>query len=194
MLKTERNAQANMLYREMSPEDFHGIIKLATKVHGEGYMDEVVLRQWYKKGVYHNINASFVAYCDNLLVGFRITYAQQQWMIDQWCTPESWSVSPEHVCYFKCNTVDENYRGFGVGSQLLSLAIEAAKKQGSLAGVSHLWRQSPGNSAVKYFSKCGGQLIKNHPERWNELSQEGYVCPVCDNDCHCVAAEMIINF
>lgn len=194
MLEIERNAHATIIYREMLPEDFHDIIKLATNVHGEGYMDQTVLQQWYKKGIYHDINASFVAYCGKKLVGFRITYAQQQWMIDQWCTPELWQVSPEQVCYFKCNTVDENYRGFGVGSQLLSLAIEAAKKQGSLAGVSHLWRQSPGNSAVKYFTKCGGVLIKDHPDRWNELSQEGYICPICNDDCHCVAAEMMIIF
>ena len=65
------------------------------------------------------------------------------------------------VCYFKCNTVDESYRGYGIGSTLLRLSIDAAKQQGAKAGISHLWKQSPGNSAVKYFTKCGGQLVQS---------------------------------
>ena len=70
----------------------------------------------------------------------------------------------------------------------------AAKGQGATAGVSHLWKQSPGNSAVKYFSKNGGTLIKEHADRWRELSLAGYDCPICSNDCRCEAAEMMITF
>lgn len=188
------NAKHTINYREMLPDDFNAIIILATQVHGEGYLDNDTIKKWYAKGINNSINASFVAYSENKLIGFRLTFACQQWAIDQWCTPELWEVVTDQVCYFKCNTVDESYRGYGVGSQLLTLSIKAAKAQGAIAGVSHLWRESPGNSAVNYFSKCGGVLIMDHPERWNELSQHGYVCPICDNDCHCIAAEMMIKF
>lgn len=181
-------------YRTISPNDFTAVIALATNVHGEGYIDDQLIQQWVKQGISHGINASFVAYNGNTLVGFRLTYACQQWTIDQWCSTDLWLTAADKVCYFKCNTVDEKYRGYGVGSQLLTLSIAAAKKQGASAGVSHLWRESPGNSAVKYFSKCGGILIKDHPDRWNELSQKGYDCPVCEQHCHCVAAEMMITF
>jgi len=186
--------KTNIHYQELNQNDFPAIIELGTLVHGEGYIDNTNISDWYQKGLKNGINAGFVAYDQDKLVGFRLTYAMQQWQIDQWCSPELWPIKPEKVCYFKCNTVDENYRGHGIGGKLLALSITAATKQGALAGVSHLWKQSPGNSAVRYFTKCGGQLIKSHPDRWNELSKQGYVCSVCLGDCHCEAAEMMIVF
>jgi len=181
-------------YRTITEQDFAQVIALGTKVHGEGYIDDNNIKQWVNKGIKDNINASYVAYDGDKLVGFRITYATTQWQIDHWCSPKLWQLPVEQVCYFKCNTVDENYRGYGVGSQLLKLSIMAAQQQGAKAGISHLWRQSPGNSAVKYFTKCGGKLIKDHRDRWHELSVQGYQCPVCEKLCHCVAAEMMITF
>ena len=181
-------------YQQLTPTDFTAVIHLATQVHGEGYLDQASMQAWYDKGLKNGINAGFVVYHEQHLVGFRITYAVQQWQIDQWCSTELWPVAAEHVCYFKCNTVDENYRGHGIGGELLKRSIAAAKQQGARAGVSHLWKQSPGNSAVKYFTKCGGILIKNHPDRWHELSLAGYECPICHNNCRCEAAEMMVVF
>ncbi|WP_206483582.1 GNAT family N-acetyltransferase [Thalassotalea sp. G2M2-11] len=182
----------NIIYRPLAPQDYQAVIALGNFVHGEGYMDTVKVKQWVEQGIKDQVNASYVAYDKDKLVGFRITFAAKQWHIDKWCSPVKWQVAPAHVCYFKCNTVDENYRGHGIGSKLLKLAINAVKKQGAQAGVSHLWMQSPGNSAVKYFSKCGGTLVTQHPRRWNEL--EDYICTLCGKDCHCSAAEMIILF
>lgn len=181
-------------YRTMTQDDFDKVIKLGTQVHGEGYIDHDNIVDWFEKGVKNNINANYVAYHNDKLVGFRLTFSPDRWHLDQWCSPAKWPVPPARVCYFKCNTVDENYRGYGIGSQLLFQSIAAVKQQGAVAGVSHLWMQSPGNSAVKYFTKCGGQLIEEHPDRWNGLSKQGYLCPICHNDCHCTAAEMMIVF
>lgn len=181
-------------YQQLTPQDFPKIIALGNYVHGDGYLTSENLNQWYLKGIINDINAGFVVYNNDKLIGFRITYAINQWSIDQWCSPSLWQVKKEQVCYFKCNTVDENYRGFGIGGKLLQLSITAAQKQGALAGVSHLWKQSPGGSAVKYFTKCGGELVASHPDRWNKLSKESYDCILCGRDCHCEAAEMIIYF
>ena len=181
-------------YQHLTPADFELVIKLATEVHGAGYLDQNSMQDWYNKGLKNSINAGFVVYHDDKLVGFRITYAAQQWQVDKWCSPTLWPVAVDQVCYFKCNTVDENYRGHGIGGELLKRSIAAAKQQGAIAGVSHLWKQSPGNSAVKYFTKCGGKLIKEHPDRWHELSLAGYECPVCQHNCHCEAAEMMVTF
>lgn len=181
-------------YRTIEEQDYASVINLGTLVHGEGYINVTNLSAWVKQGIKNHINAGFVAYEEGTLVGFRLTFASAQWELDTWCSPGLWKTPIKQVCYFKCNTVDKNYRGFGVGSKLLSLSISAAKQQGATAGVSHLWMQSPGNSAVKYFTKCGGILIKEHPKRWNYLSKQGYVCPVCHDNCQCSAAEMLINF
>jgi GNAT superfamily N-acetyltransferase len=202
MSNSKRNISKNkkvITYREMTPDDFSAIITLGTAVHGSGYLDDKNIAIWYKKGLTtpHNsteINANFVAYHEEKLIGFRLTYAINQWKIDHWCSPALWQQPNKKVCYFKCNTVDETYRGYGVGSQLLELSIQSAIKQGATAGVSHLWKQSPGNSAIKYFTKCGGALMKEHKDRWNELSKQGYECSACTGECHCTAAEMIIYF
>jgi len=181
-------------YLPLTAEYFSQVITLANHVHGDGYLNSESLNQWTKKGIVNNINASFVALLDNKVIGFRSTYSAKQWNIDQWCSPSLWQIDSGKCCYFKCNTVDEKYRGLGIGKQLLQLAIEGATQQGSVAGISHLWKQSPNNSAVSYFTKCGGNLIKSHPGKWNEESKQGYNCILCGHDCHCEAAEMIIYF
>lgn len=181
-------------YRHLIETDFDQVIALGNLVHGDGYLDQNNIKEWYEKGFKDGLNSSYVAFDGDKLVGFRITFAPEHWDIDEWCTPSNWPFEETSACYFKCNTVDSDYRGFGIGSKLLALSIEATKQQGARFGISHLWRQSPGNSAVKYFTKCGGVLIKDHPDRWNALSKAGYNCVICGHDCHCVAAEMMIVF
>ena len=183
-----------IMYKNIDKSDFAAVISLGTKVHGEGYIDEEKLLDWVDKGIKDNLNASYVAYDNNELVGFRLTFSVNQWQLDQWCSPSLWKIDETRVCYFKCNTVDERYRGCGIGSELLKRSRKTAQQQGAIAGVSHLWMQSPGNSAVKYFKKCGGFLIKEHADRWHSLSLQGYQCPVCEKACHCSAAEMLIHF
>jgi len=186
-------------YKQLSPADFEQVIALANLVHGDGYLTAASMQDWYQKGLADQTqtdlgNVSYVAYHGDKLVGFRITYAANHWLIDEWCSPELWQTSIKQVCYFKCNTVDQHYRGYGVGSELLKRSITAAKTQGASAGIAHLWQESPGNSAIKYFTKCGGQLLKIHPNKWHQASIDGYDCILCGRDCHCSAAEMIIYF
>ena len=189
---------ANIIYTPLTPEHFQQVIVLGNQVHGEGYLNQQKLTDWVARGFSNEINCGYVALvkCDDVLnlVGFRITYSPEHWQADQWCSPNLWRVGQDKCCYFKCNTVDENYRGLGVGKTLLNLSIAAAKKQGAQAGIAHLWKQSPNNSAVAYFTHCGGELVKSHPDKWNEESKQGYNCILCGHDCHCEAAEMIIYF
>jgi len=189
-------------YEKLTEKYFKQVIKLGNKVHGDGYLNDNNIAAWVARGISDDINCGYVALLNDSvnskseqkLIGFRITFAAEQWQPDQWCSPSLWLVSEDKCCYFKCNTVNENYRGLGVGKKLLQLSIEAAKKQGAQAGVSHLWKQSPNNSAVAYFSRCGGEFVKSHPDKWNEASKQGYDCILCGHDCHCEAAEMIIYF
>lgn len=185
---------SNYHYKNLSPDDFEQVIALANKVHGAGYLNSDSMQRWYRLGIKDHINAGFVVYDQQKLIGFRITFSPQQWQIDHWCSTEAWKITVDRVCYFKCNTVASEYRGQGIGCKLLALSIDAVKRQGALAGVSHLWCQSPGNSAVRYFTKCGGQLIKRHRNRWLEDSHNGYYCTLCGNNCHCDAIEMMIYF
>lgn len=182
-------------YKQYEPEDFAGVIKLGNIVHGDNYLDDEKCQKYYNTSFKDGINASFVAYDGDELVGFRLTQAANKWDINEWCSPQLWQLSEDQVCYFKSNTVNANYRGHGIGSSLLMLSIEQAKLQGAKAGLAHIWLASPGNSAFKYFKKCGGELIKEHPNRWaGWYESHGYICPVCGPDCDCTAAEMMIRF
>ncbi|MGB0938263.1 MAG: GNAT family N-acetyltransferase [Colwellia sp.] len=181
-------------YELLTSQYFDQVISLANKVHGDGYLCSKSMASWAERGIKNDINSSYIALDGDKVVGFRITFSAGQWKIDQWSTPELWQVPRDLCCYFKCNTIDEDYRGQGIGKHLLNLSIDAVKKQGAIAGTAHLWQQSPNNSAVAYFSKCGGQLVKLHPDKWHEDSKQGYDCILCGNDCHCEAAEMIIHF
>jgi len=183
------------MIQTLSPQHFSDVIELGNLVHGEGYLDSHSIELLYKKGIKSGINANFVAYQDGELIGFRLTFAPGNWEPDRWCTPDAWGIKPAEVCYFKCNTVGEDSRGKGIGGQLLNASIAAAKLQGAKAGVSHLWKQSPNNSAIRYFTKAGGVLIKEHPNRWNNTKEHpDYICVLCGTNCHCTASEMLLVF
>ncbi len=193
---------SKITYEKLTPKYFKQVVKLANEVHGDGYLNDKSIADWTARGISNKINCGYVALLnessntkpENKLIGFRITFTAEHWQADQWCSPNLWKVAENKCCYFKCNTVDENYRGLGVGKKLLKLSISSAKKQGAQAGVAHLWKQSPNNSAVAYFTHCGGELVTSHPDKWNEASKQGYNCILCGHDCHCEAAEMIIYF
>lgn len=179
----------------MQPADFAAVLQLGNLVHGEGYLTPQSLQQYFERGLAAQHNASFVAYSDTQqLIGFRLAFAAGQWPLDQWCSPQLWPVPAEQVAYFKCNTVSPAHQGGGIGGQLLLLSIQALQQQGATAGLAHLWQQSPGNAAVKYFSRHGGVFIKQHPDKWRAESLLGYACVRCGFDCHCSAAEMILRF
>lgn len=186
---------SHIRYLELAPEHFEDIIMLGNEVHGENYLTLGSIQMIYTQSWHNNINASFVAYHGHDLVGFRLTYAHSQWQCDKWCSPDLWPVSADKVCYFKCNTVSPRMQGAGIGSTLLAKSIEHAEIQGATAGLAHIWLSSPGNSAFKYFTKNGGQLIKKHANKWQyESIYEGYDCPVCTDLCTCEGAEMMLIF
>ncbi|WP_298444274.1 GNAT family N-acetyltransferase [uncultured Ferrimonas sp.] len=176
----------------LQPSHYAGVVRLGNQVHGSGYLTVESLQRLAQKSLKGGINCSFVACLHEQVIGFRLTYANGNWQPDQWCSQAQWPVAAAQVCYFKCNTVAQPYRGRGLGSALLKRSVAAAKRQGARAGLAHVWRQSPGNSAFLYFSRCGGELIADHPNKW--LADAGYHCVVCQGPCRCVAAEMLLPF
>ncbi len=183
----------------LGEDDFDSIRALGDTVHGKGYLSHADCEEVLRKSLAGAWNCSYVMYDrprdQGKLIGFRLTYGPGAWEFDRWCTPEEWEVPPDKVCYFKSNTIDAEYRGQGIGSALLNISTEAVKKMGAVAGVTHIWMQSPGNSAFRYFTKNGGQVVKMWPDRWHEeCGHGGYLCARCGPNCHCEAAEMILHF
>lgn len=180
-------------YQPLTPEHFAAVIALGNQVHGDGYLSDELIRLYHQQGQKAGHNAGVVALDNQGLAGFRLAFAPGQWQPDQWCSPDLWGVPATQVGYFKCNTVRPDLQGSGIGGALLQLSTQAFIAQGAVAGVAHLWVQSPGNAAVRYFSKHGGELVKIHPDKWREDSLNGYECVRCGFDCHCDAAEMILR-
>lgn len=62
-------------------------------------------------------------------------------------------------------------------------------------GLVYIWLVSLGNSVFCYFSKNGGELIKEYLNKWCEVVlYEGYDCLVCFDICECVVVEMLLRF
>lgn len=187
--------QPVVTYRQLTAADYAAVIELGNIVHGDNYLTEENLPGYVERGLKDGVNLSWLAFVDGELAGIRLTFAPGQWDIDDYCTPEQWPVPADKMCYFKCSAVSEISRGLGIGRGLLERSIETAKALGCKAGLAHIWMQSPNNSAYSYFTRCGGEMVQQHPDRWYELSvHEGYHCPVCDGICHCTAGEMVLNF
>ena len=185
-----------MQLKPYQSEDAAALLALANSVHGAGYLNADSLSEMAKLGLASGLNANFVVFQDATLVGYRLSFAPGNWQPDHWCSTKLWPVPAEQMAYFKSVAVAPAYQGQGIGSRMLRASIEVLKRQGALAGLAHLWMQSPGNSAVRYFSRAGGKLLAVHPDKWLALSRQsaGYDCPVCGEACHCTAAEMVLTF
>lgn len=184
-----------MRIQNLQEADFENVIRLGNKINGDNYLNHEIMTQIFSKSRTGVENCSFVMYDDTKLVGFRLTYAPGKWEPDKWCSPDRWQVEPNELCYFKSNMIDPDYQGLGYGPMLLDCSIRVAKRLGAVGGITHIWMQSPGNAAFKYFTKAGGEVVMIHPDRWNEdCINYGYDCILCGRDCHCDAAEMVLYF
>lgn len=179
----------------MSEAFFPHVVSLANQVHGENYLDLAKLKVLHQRGVKNDIDASYVALINNEVVGYRLSFAAGQWPLDEWCSVKLWPVAASQMAYFKSVAVAPQLQGQGLGSQLLHASVLSLKKQEATAGLAHIWQQSPGNAAQRYFSKAGASLLQVHPDRWLHLCESAnYICPLCGSSCHCTAAEMVLPF
>ncbi|KUM51651.1 GNAT family N-acetyltransferase [Rheinheimera sp. EpRS3] len=185
-----------MQISELTPAFFPAVVSLANAIHGDNYLNHASLVAMHLQGIVKGINASFVAIDEQQqLIGYRLSFAAGQWQPDRWCTEALWPVPCADMAYFKSVGVSAGQRGKGVASSLLQASVAALKQQGAKAGLAHIWRESPGNAAQRYFSYAGAVLVKVHPQRWRHLSETaGYYCPICGALCNCSAAEMVLTF
>jgi ribosomal protein S18 acetylase RimI-like enzyme len=192
----------NTYYIEfLEKEDFDSVISLGNKIFGDGYLSQEVMSDVLKKSVKDGTNCSYtlsMSEGDGIrkLIGFRLTYAPGQWLGSYpfETHPELWGFDPDKVAYMKSNCLDAEFRGKGFGRMLLDHAIGQCRRAGADAALAHIWMNSPGNSAYKYFSRAGGKEVIVYPEYWSELHSEEAPCIHCGNSCICPAAEMIIDF
>jgi ribosomal protein S18 acetylase RimI-like enzyme len=186
---------SDVIYRQITAADEAAVIDLANEVHGDNYLTPESFQHYLSAGTAGNVQLNWLAIKDGEMLGVRLTLAPGEWPIDSFCTPSEWPFPADKLCYFKCAAVSEKARGLGIGKTLLQRSIDSAKELGCQGGLAHIWMQSPQNSAYEYFTRCGGEMIKQHGKRWYQASvEDGYYCPVCDGTCYCDAGEMLLKF
>lgn len=177
-------------------DDFEKVVNLTCSVFDKNYATVESIEDIYRHGLSKGLNPSFVVYDgtreEGCLVGVRLTCAAGNWEINKWCSPDKWRVSPDKVCYFKTNCVHPDYSGQGIGGKLLVLSKDVVKQQGALAGIAHVWVNSPHNSAQKYFTKAGAEVVTIWKDKW--LDELPSSTPGRYTLADVVAAEMIIYF
>lgn len=184
----------------LQSKHFEEIIELGGQVHGDNYLSRPELDKILNLSQKDGHNCSFSLFVSGggkeKLIGFRLTYAPGQWIekYDKGLSAELWPYPPDKVAYFKSNTLDPEFRGLGLGRMLLDRSVAECKRQGAVAGVTHIWMQSPNNSAFKYFSRAGGKLVVLYPDYWRKDCDNGYRCAIDGADCHCTGAEMLLDF
>ncbi len=67
--------QSDICYESLAPEFFAGVIALGNHVHGDNYLTNELLADYYAKSFVGNTNASWVALYKQKVVGFRLTFA-----------------------------------------------------------------------------------------------------------------------
>lgn len=178
----------------MGESHFGSIRDLASEVFEPHYLTLTDIEEGYQKSCAKGPTSSFVVLLDGRLIGFRLTYGPGTWDITRDYTPEKWNAAPEQVCYFKVACVHPDYSGLGLGQVLLDGAVGVSRRQGAIAGVADIWLNSPHNSAYKYFSKAGGEVVNIHHGRWAHRHSAENPCDICGPSCRCIGAEMILHF
>lgn len=192
--KIPHNLDLAVYIAALTPSHHDAVIALANSVHGAGYLSAPRLSHFINQGIKAGINASAVALLNNQVVGYRLSFAPGCWQPDKWCSVAQWPVPLSQLAYFKSVAIAPELQGRGIGQALLKHSIVKLAAQGAVAGVAHLWRESPHNSAVKYFARAGASVVAIHENRWQHLSAQGYTCPRCQALCCCSAAEMLLTF
>lgn len=99
-----------------------------------------------------------------------------------------WKFPLESVGYFQSLFLDDSVQGKGWGAKVSQASIEALKRAGTKAIVTHAWKESPHDSSRKYLRKLGFEFVAEHPLYWNKVD---YECTRCGRPCMCTAEEMI---
>ena len=177
--------------KPLDPSYFNEIIQFANKHIGLNYFSQEDLEKIYSRSLLKGECCSFVHFEDNRIVAIRLAYMPGSWTDSPEVVihPDLWLVDQDKVGYFKSLFVDPSFQGQGLGSKLSSFTIEAFKKVGGLAVVTHSWKESPNNSSYLYLSKLDFSTIKEIPLAWNHID---YECVRCGPQrCVCSALEMI---
>lgn len=136
------------------------------------------------------LNASFLAYDQDLLVGVRLSYLPGAWVKSaRGITPALWPCQVDKVAYFKSLFIAQSAQKKGLGRTLSQKSLDVLKQAGAQAVVCHSWLESPEDSSRRYLQAMGFRSVASHEKFWEPID---YLCTRCTpKPCQCTAVEML---
>lgn len=180
-----------MHIRDLREADTEKIKAFTDTTIGKNYFSVDELRENYRKSFRDGVMCSFVLVDDSdNIMGLRLAYPPGMWTHGKGNKLRSdlWKVAIEKVGYFQSLFLSVEAQGLGFGPKLSDAAVSAFEKLGTLAIVTHAWKESPNNSSIRYLSRFGFESVATHAEYWIEVD---YECSLDGNPCRCTAEEMI---
>lgn len=177
------------IIREFKPDDIAAVKAFTDEQIGLNYYSLDELKDAQKRSLKNGITTSFILENEGLVHGLRLAYAPGQWSHGKGSKlrPDLWCCGLEHMGYFQSLFLSQSAQGHGWGPKMSQKSIEAIKKLGAKAILTHCWKESPKNGSFKYLSKVGFKTIVEHPNYWIDLD---YVCTRDGKPCRCTAIEM----
>lgn len=121
--------------------------------------------------------------------GIRLAYPAGNWAHGKGkkLRPELWPFPIESAGYFQSLFISEVARGQGFGPKLSEMSLQIFRKLDHKGVITHCWKESPGNTSLKYLVEFGFTPIVEHPDYWIDVD---YVCTRDGKPCRCTAIEM----
>lgn len=182
-----------MQIRSLQKDDLPFVKVFTDRTIGENYFTLPELEEALERSTSNDIMCSFVLVdADHKIHGLRLAYPPGSWTKGKGkrLSTDLWNIPQEKVAYFQSLFLSDEVQGKGWGPQLSAAAIEAFRKLGALAIVTHAWKESPNNSSLKYLAKQGFTSVATHPEYWIDVD---YECVLDGKPCRCTAEEMILH-
>jgi GNAT superfamily N-acetyltransferase len=177
--------------REIRESDIPAMKVFCDRAIGVNYYSTEELTEILRKSRSKNgLMCSFVLLNGDDVVGVRFTYPPGLWDKGKGTGLETklWKISIDDVAYFQSLFLAPEIQGKGHGQKISLASLEALKKAGAKAVVTHAWKESPNDSSRRYLSKLGFELVAVHPQYWFKVD---YECTRCGRPCVCTAEEMI---
>jgi GNAT superfamily N-acetyltransferase len=94
----------------------------------------------------------------------------------------------EHFCMIRSVAVVPHCMGRGIGTELVSKALEWARGRSATAAISFGWKSSQGCHIDGVMKTAGFRGVSEVPNFWTEDSRsKKYSCPECGAICECAA-------
>ncbi|MBR6066464.1 MAG: GNAT family N-acetyltransferase [Bacteroidales bacterium] len=146
--------------RDLHTDDIYPVLAIADRQLGKKYITKTDLSE----------GKVFIAEEDGKILGFCIALVGAK----------------DGKSYVRTVAVEQEYSGQGIGTALVSKAVDYLKGLGAKSIFSPLWKHDGVVNSDVIFRRNGFLPFCEIPDYWYADSiSMGYSCPVCGKGCHC---------